>query len=145
MQSASPYAISRDALVSERPATVLICIELAANKLPRILPQERLESQALTVLPYLDDRVPDSKVRVTSNWVDLLVLEGGRDLEGKVPRMLRGTEELQKALYLCSSGQQEPRGELYIQHNICSQLTYFFFNRFWKAISKGRISFALNF
>lgn len=56
---------------------------LQSNKLPRILPQERLESQALTVLPYLDDRVPDSKVRVTSNWVNLLVLEGGRDLEGR--------------------------------------------------------------
>ena len=84
---------------------------LHSNKLPRTLPQELLESQALTVLPYLDDRVPDSKVRVTPSWVSWLVLEGVRDLEGKVPRTPRGTEELHKALYFCSSGQQEPRGE----------------------------------
>lgn len=56
---------------------------LQSNKLPRILPQERLESQALTVLPYLDDRVPDSKVRVTSNWVDLLGSWGRERPRGK--------------------------------------------------------------
>ena len=50
-------------------------------------------------------------MRVTSSWVNWLVLEGERDLEGRMPRMLRGTEELQEALDLRSSGQQEPRGE----------------------------------
>lgn len=93
------------------PHCWLVLRWLHSNKLPRTLLHELLESQALTVLPYLHDRVPDSKVSVTPNWVNRLVLEGVRDLEGKVPRTPRGTEELHKALYLCSPGQQEPRGE----------------------------------
>ena len=44
-------------------------------------------------------------------WVGCLVPEGEGDLMGKGPWTLRGTEELHKPLYLCSSGQQAHRGE----------------------------------
>lgn len=53
MQTVSIYAASRDAIVCERPATLLAHSELVAVKLPRTLPQELLESQVLAVLLIL--------------------------------------------------------------------------------------------
>lgn len=52
-----------------------------------------------------------AKCELHQIWVGWWVPVGEKDLKGRVPRMFRGTEEMHKPLYLCPSGQQEPRGE----------------------------------
>lgn len=98
----SPETLS---FLKDLPCSWLTLSWLHSAKLPRTLTQELLESQVLTVHPHPDDRDPDSKVRVTPDWVGWLVLAGVEDLKGRAPRTFRATEELHKPLYLCPSGQ----------------------------------------
>ena len=117
---------------------------LQSNKLPRILPQERLESQALTVLPYLDDRVPKWGLHQigSTGW---FLRERETSREG-CQECSEGQRSCRKHLICVPLGSKNPGEKLYVQHSICSQLTYgCFFNHFCKAISKGRIRFALKF
>lgn len=59
--------------------------------------------------------------------VGWLNLKGVGDLKGKVPRTLRGTEELHQPLYLCSSWQRAPWGEaVYTTQHLYPENIWFF-------------------
>lgn len=124
MQTVSIYAASRDAIVCERPATLLAHSELVAVKLPRTLPQELLESQVLAVLLIL---MTES---LTAKWGLHQTGSTGwflRERETWRERRHERSEEQRCCIkhFICIPlGNKNPEEKLYIQHNICSQLTY---------------------
>ena len=113
MQSASFHAVSRDAIISERPATLLAHVELVTlSSTPQdsdtgTAGKSSLDCSSLS----LTTESLTAKYESRQIWVGWSVPVGVEDLKGRVPRMFRGTEEMHKPLYSCSSGQQGPRGE----------------------------------
>lgn len=113
MQSASLRAASRDAIISERLARLLAHVELVTlSSAPQdsdtgTAGKSSLDCSSLSLMTESLTATCESH----QIWVGWFVPGGGEDLNGRVPRMFRGTEEMHKPLYSCSSGQQEPRGE----------------------------------
>lgn len=150
MQSASLYAISKRCSCFWRPAQCWFALSwLQSHKLPRILPHGRNGWKVKPWLSFLTLMTESLTARSEGyiKWVDLLGSWGREGPWGKVQECSEEQRSCRKLFSLCSSGQQEPRGSCiynttFVAFNIC---LFFFFYHFWKAISKGRISFALNF